>query len=128
MSLWERLSRVARAEVNHRIGRRGKTAGDFEDASPSGNHGNGAVQHRTTTSKSRAVTDVVGALRILELQGSPLPTLDVIRARYFELAQRMHPKTRSRNPDEAHAAHAVQEALVDALEILEEKQVPLSFP
>lgn len=73
--------------------------------------------------RAAAVSDVDGALRVLEMQGSP--TLDEVRARYRELARRYHPKTRSDKADDQNAAHIVLEALTDALEVLEDHLLPL---
>jgi DnaJ-domain-containing protein 1 len=73
--------------------------------------------------KAPAVTDVDGALRVLELSGSP--HLDEVRARYRQLAQRYHPKTVGGRPDEVAAAHVVMESFTEALELLEEHLLPL---
>jgi hypothetical protein len=69
------------------------------------------------------VTDVDGALRVLELMQEP--TLDLVRARAHELARHYHPKTTSTDPEEARAARLVLRAITEAQELLEEHLLPL---
>lgn len=115
MTLFERVSRVVKAEIGHLVRR----APGGADASPSG--AGPAVP--ATLRRERAVVDVEGALRVLELSGSP--SLAEVRTQYRALARRYHPKTCSPVPDEAHAARIVLDALSDALELLEEHLLPV---
>ncbi len=138
MSVIDRLGQVVKSEWTARFGssREGRedegndkpSKADHDDVdaalkrpAPSGS----STAHRPT--RSPAVTDVDGALRVLELTGAPnqTPGLDEVRARYRELARRYHPKTQSDRPDDQSAAHVVLEALTDALEVLEEHLLPL---
>jgi DnaJ-domain-containing protein 1 len=125
MSVIERLGQVVRSEWSSRFHRDDELGGkpgkeDVEEVEA-------ALKKQSSTPlkppRAAAVSDVEGALRVLELQGSP--TLDEVRARYRELARRYHPKTRSDKADEQNAAHVVLEALTDALEVLEEHLLPL---
>jgi hypothetical protein len=70
-----------------------------------------------------AATDVQGALRVLELSGTP--SLAEVRARYALLVRRYHPRTLDDSADDAHAARVVVDALTEALELLEEHLLPL---
>lgn len=79
---------------------------------------------RGQTSKRRGVSEASQAYRLLELPDDA--TLDRVRARYFELAQRYHPRTIGDSADKAYAAQTVLETLTDALEILEAHLLPLS--
>ncbi len=78
---------------------------------------------RGTMKKRRGVSEADQAYRLLEL--SPGATLDVVRDRYFELAQRYHPRTIGDSADKAYAAQTVLETLTDALEILETHLLPV---
>jgi hypothetical protein len=123
MGVLDRLGKVVKAEWNHRVARRSKddaAAGAHDD--DRGRSRGPQVEARVPERKP-AVVDVDGALRVLELSGSP--SLVEVRAQYRELARRYHPKTQSANADEAHAARVVLEALTDALEILEQHLLPL---
>ncbi len=134
MSVIDRLGQVVKSEWNAL-----RRPGDKRDDEVGGRPGKedeaeveAALKNSSSSSASgplakppraAAVSDVDGALRVLELQGSP--TLDEVRARYRELARRYHPKTRSDKADEQNAAHIVLEALTDALEVLEDHLLPL---
>lgn len=113
MSVLDRFGKVLQSEWSHRF-KRGAGEATPEPAPASS---------RTPQRRAPAVADTQGALRVLELTGTP--TLDEVRARYRELARRYHPKTASDNADEAHAARVVLDALTDALELLEEQLLPL---
>ncbi len=78
---------------------------------------------RGQTTKRRGVSEASQAYRLLELPDDA--TLDRVRARYFELAQRYHPRTIGDSADKAYAAQTVLETLTDALEILEAHLLPL---
>ena len=78
---------------------------------------------RGHTAKRRGVSEASQAYRLLELKDDA--TLDVVRARYFELAERYHPRTIGDSADKAYAAQTVLETLTDALEILEAHLLPL---
>ena len=113
MTLFERFGRVVKAEIGHLVRR-----------SPS--DADAAKRPAVSASMPRrepAVVDVEGALRVLELTGSP--ALADVRAQYRTLARRYHPKTRSAVADEAHSARVVLDALTDALELLEEHLLPV---
>jgi hypothetical protein len=118
---FDRVGKVVKAEWNHRFGETSdaELAAAIEEAEAA------ATQRATSTAPTRvpAVSDVDGALRVLEL--SSLPSLAEVRAQYRALARRYHPRTRSASPDQVHAAHTVLEALTDALELLEERLLPL---
>jgi hypothetical protein len=73
-----------------------------------------------------AASDVVGALRVLELAGAP--SLVDVRAQYHRLARLHHPRTRSARADEARAAGAALDDLTEALELLERHHLPLDAP
>lgn len=122
MSVLDRFGKVVKAEWSHRFGR--EREGHERPRAP-GERGERAPV--PPAPRRPAVADVEGALRVLELVGTPQgpPGLDEVRARYRELARRYHPKTASDNADEAHAARVVVEALTDALELLEEQLLPL---
>jgi len=127
MSVIDRLGQVVKSEWNARFSRDPEMGGkpgkeDKEEVEA-------ALKAATTTAatakppRAAAVSDVDGALRVLELAGSP--SLDEVRARYRELARRYHPKTQSEKADDQNAAHVVLEALTDALEVLEDHLLPL---
>lgn len=126
-----RFGKVVKAEWNHRFGgrepppaSRGATTVEPLMNAPSSSARSPSNELRAASPARRpAVGDVNGALRVLELHGTP--TLEEVRARYRELARRYHPKSGSANPDEAHAARVVLDALTDALELLEEQLLPL---
>lgn len=130
-NVFERFGKIVKSEWNHRVHHDDDIGGkpakeDLEEAERALGRQATATTSATMTKPMRtpAVADVDGALRVLELQ-PPVPTLDVVRARYRELARHYHPKTQSTKSDDAHAAHVVLEALADALEILEEHLLPL---
>ena len=129
MSVIDRLGQVVKSEWNARFSRDSERGGkpgkeDHEEVEA-------ALKAATTAASSTAgkpprtaaVSDVDGAMRVLELAGSP--SLDEVRARYRELARRYHPKTQSEKADDQNAAHVVLEALTDALEVLEDHLLPL---
>lgn len=125
MSVLDRFGKVVKAEWSHRFGRERE---GHERPGASGERGERGERGPASPPPRRpAVADVEGALRVLELVGTPQgpPGLDEVRARYRELARRYHPKTASDNADEAHAARVVVDALTDALELLEEHLLPL---
>lgn len=80
----------------------------------------------TTPPAPRAplVTDIDGALRVLELGSEP--TLDEVRRRARQLARHFHPKTASTDPEETRAARLVVEAIAEAQELLEEHLLPVA--
>jgi hypothetical protein len=121
VSVIDRLSAVVKSEWGHRFRRKPKDDAAEPDTTTTTTT---AATTAGAAPKKRAVIDVQGALRVLDLTGTP--TLADVRARYAELARRYHPKTQSPRDDEAHAARVVLEALTDALEILEEHLLPLS--
>lgn len=125
MSLLDRFGRVVKAEWQHRFGgaRQDHEAPDAPQDELRAPHAAGGRPAPAPPPRRPAVADVDAALRVLELGGTP--TLDEVRARYWELARRYHPKTASANADEAHAARVVVETLTDALELLEEHLLPL---
>jgi hypothetical protein len=114
---FDRLGRVVKAEWNARFG----DLPDDELAQQLDVVEQAPALHRPP--RAPAVSDVDGALRVLEL--SSVPTLDVARAQYRALARRYHPRTRARSPDQVHAAQTVLEALTDAIEVLEEHLLPI---
>lgn len=125
MGFMERLGKVVRAEISaitHAGPRRSTSAVTAPHATTPKKTSTGAA----TAPPSRAplVTDVDGALRVLELTGEP--TLDVVRQRAHELARHFHPKTTSSDADEAHAARRVVQAITEALELLEEHLLPVA--
>ncbi len=117
VSVLDRFSQVVKSEWSHRFGKK-----NGEAPAPARDGGGGPG--RATAPHRPAVVDVDGALRVLELSGTP--TLAEVRARYQELSRRYYPKTRSARDDEAHAARVVVGALTDALELLEEHLLPLA--
>ena len=128
MSMIDRLGQVVRSEWNARF-RDDDVEGHHPDAprESTGDTTTGTRDRNVTnvrqTPRSAAVSDVEGALRVLELTGTP--TLDEVRAAYRTLARRYHPKTCAEKRDDVDAAHTVQAALTDALELLEEHLLPL---
>ncbi len=74
--------------------------------------------------RRQGISDAQQALRMLELPDEA--TLDEVRARYFDLAKRYHPRTVTGSPDQAYAAQTVLATLTDALEILECHMLPVS--
>lgn len=124
MSMLDRFGRVVKAEFSHLVRRAPSREAEQEathaSASPART---GAPSQTGERHRERAVIDVAGALRVLELSGAP--ALLEVRARYRELARRYHPKTRSPIASEAQAALVVLDALTDALELLEEHLLPV---
>src|SRR5687767_7689813 len=117
MSVFDRVGRVVRAEWSHLRKKKPDekpVEKDEAEARPS---------PAASPVRKPSVVDVDGALRVLELSGTP--SLDEVRARYHALSQRYFPKTLSPRTDEAHAARVVLEALTDALELLEEHLLPV---
>jgi hypothetical protein len=117
MSVFDRVGRVVRAEWSHL--RRKKP----DEAAPVPDDDQKPVSRGQAPAPRPRVNDVDGALRVLELSGTP--TLDEVRARYHAMSRRYFPKTQSPRADEAHAARVVLEALTDALELLEEHLLPV---
>ena len=115
--MFERFGRVVKAEIGHLV-RRSSSDGGAPSSST-----RPSVSATTSRGSRAAVVDVEGALRVLELSGSP--ALADVRAQYRMLARRYHPKTRSPAADEAHSARVVLDALTDALELLEEHLLPV---
>jgi hypothetical protein len=115
MGIIDRLGKVVRAELTSLT--RPADRGAAPRARPTTRDG-------TTPSPAPLVTDVDGALRVLELHGEP--TLQAVRDRAHELARHYYPKTTSNNAEEARAARLVLEALTEALEILEEHLLPVA--
>lgn len=135
MPLFDRLKDVVRSEISSlrspeaREAKEAKRAAkeaekelaqDAKDARDA-NKGKNTVD-ATMPRRAPAVVDVEGALRVLELTGTP--TLDDVRRQYRALAHRYHPKTRSTVTEEVNAARVVLDALTDALELLEEHLLP----
>ncbi|HEY1100153.1 MAG TPA: J domain-containing protein [Myxococcota bacterium] len=127
MSVLDRFGQVVKSEWNARFGRDGddrdvdkEAAAEVEAALAKKD---AALAPRVPPARAATVTDVDGAMRVLELSGHP--TLDEVRARYRELARRYHPKTVSSRSDDVEAAHVVLESLTSALELLEEHLLPL---
>lgn len=122
MGFMERLGKVVRAEISA-ITHQGQRRSTSEKRGP---------QPATTPpgaatappARSPLVTDVDGALRVLELSGEP--TLDMVRERAHTLARHYHPKTTSTDVEEARAARLVVQAITEALEILEEHLLPVA--
>jgi hypothetical protein len=122
MGFMERLGKVVRAEISaitHAGERRSSsvTGGPQPATTPPG-------AATTPPARTPLVTDVDGALRVLELTGEP--TLDLVRQRAHELARHYHPKTTSTDAEEARAARLVVQAITEALEILEEHLLPVA--
>jgi hypothetical protein len=113
MSVFERLGRAVRAEWAGRESLASRDAAASTSSTP------------VPAARSRvpAASDVQGALRVLELSGTP--SLVEVRAQYARLARRYHPRTLDDNADDAHAARVVGDALTEALELLEEHLLPL---
>lgn len=136
MPLFDRLKDVVRSEITHlrspearKEAREAKRAAKEAEKELKDAASKGAKDSRdkrtvdaTMPRRAPAVVDVEGALRVLELTGSP--SLDDVRRQYRALAHRYHPKTRSAVPDEVNAARVVLDALTDALELLEEHLLP----
>jgi hypothetical protein len=116
--VFDRVSKVAKAEWSHLV--RSRRDKDDTVASP-----DDRAPPRPSTSGLRrpSVPDVDAALRVLELERGA--TLDVVRARYRDMARRYQPKTQSPQADDRDAAQTLMLALTDALEILEEHLLPL---
>lgn len=127
MSVLDRFGQVVKSEWNSRFRKDGDdeaaAVAEAELAATAGAAGATPSARMTPPSRAPAVTDVDGAMRILELSGHP--DLDEVRTRYRELAHRYHPKTCSDRADDVAAAHVVLESLTDALELLEEHLLPL---
>ena len=111
MNVFERLGRAVRAEWDA-VSRREAPSWRPSSSTP--------PQARA---RVPAASDVQGALRVLELSGTP--SLSEVRAQYARLARRYHPRTLNDGADDAHAARVVVDALTEALEILEEHLLPL---
>lgn len=126
MGVFDRIGKVVRAELGHRF-RRGRVDDEPAPDEAPRHNGRAAVDARTQDAPKRAVVDVEGALRVLELSSPPgAPPLAEVRAQYQRLARRYWPKTQSNDADEAHAAKVVVDALTDAVELLEEQLLPLA--
>jgi len=129
MSVLDRFGQVVKSEWNSRFRKDGDddeaaAAAEAELAATAGAQPASSSTRMAPPPRAAVVTDVDGAMRILELQGHP--GLDEVRARYRELSRRYHPKTCSDRPDDVAAAHVVLESLTEALELLEEHLLPLS--
>jgi hypothetical protein len=132
MPLFDRLKDVVRSEITHlrnpesrqeaREAKRAAKEAEKEFAKDAKDARNKSTVEATMPRRAPAVVDVEGALRVLELSGSP--SIDDVRRQYRALAHRYHPKTRSSVPDEVNAARVVLDALTDALELLEEHLLP----
>lgn len=136
MSLFDRLGNVVKAEWHARFGEgeeeRDEAAPDEESLREANEAARGprarpmgakADPARAKTPRA-AVTDVVSAFRMLELEQGA--TLDEVRGAYRTLAKRYHPRTLSKVPDQAYAAQTVLDALTEALEVLEAHLLPLA--
>jgi hypothetical protein len=121
MSVLDRFGQVVKSEWNSMFRKDGDDVADAAAAEVEA--ALASPKASANVPRAPAVTDVDGALRVLELSGSP--HLDEVRARYRQLAQRYHPKTVGGRPDEVAAAHVVLESLTEALELLEEHLLPL---
>lgn len=119
MGLFERLGGVVKAEWNARFPTEKRSYAERERASNAAT-GFGPPRRR------RAVADADAAARILEVPKGA--SLEEVRAAYFQMAKRYHPRSHSSVPDQAHAAQTLLYALTDALEVLEEHLVPLPDP
>lgn len=127
MPLFDRLKDVVRSEITSLRNRASTAPTDAERAHGKGKgKGDNPAVDATMPRRAPAVVDVDGALRVLELSGSP--SLEDVRRQYRALAHRYHPKTRSAVPEEVNAARVVLDALTDALELLEEHLLPLPVP
>jgi hypothetical protein len=115
MGFIDRLGKVVRAELTSLTHPAGRAAADRPATS---------TREGATPSPAPLVTDVDGALRVLELHGEP--TLQAVRDRAHELARHYYPKTTSTNAEEARAARMVLTALTEALELLEEHLLPVA--
>lgn len=134
MSLFDRLGNVVKAEWNARFGEGDDEGSERAADDESVREAEEATRARPRPSGQRAaatparapraaVTDVVSAFRMLELE--PGATLDEVRGSYRTLAKRYHPRTLSKVPDQAYAAQTVLDALTEALEVLEAHLLPL---
>lgn len=137
VSVIDRLGQVVRSEWNARFSRDdvdddndadNRAGRDGDGSEPRDGRGDRTGVRSASPATPRAprgpaVSDVEGALRVLELSGQP--TLDEVRAAYRRLARHYHPKTTGPRKDDIQAAHTVQEALTEALELLEEHLLPL---
>lgn len=122
MSVFERFGRVVKAELGHLV--RGSPADAREPASTAVARPSVAASSAERVSRREsAVVDVEGALRVLELTGTP--AINEVRAQYRTLSKRYYPKTKSPLADEAHSARVVIDALTDAVELLEEHLLPV---
>jgi len=145
MALFDRLGTVVRSEWNARFGEEDDSVGDDEERDDEGGEtsrtessraarqpikkggrpqGKTRAAARPPSRRAHQVDDVKSAWNVLELQ--PGATLDVVRESYFAHARRYHPRTLSKNADQAYAAQTVLDALTDALELLEAHLLPLS--
>lgn len=130
MALFDRLGNVVKAEWNARFGE-DDDALDADDApdeaegttAPRGRPKGSTAPRRPSPRRAHTVVDTASAYNVLELQ--PGATLDVVRESYFALARRYHPRTLSKNADQAYTAQTVLDALTDALELLEAHLLPL---
>lgn len=114
MNVFERLGRAARAEWDALTQRAPATPSASTSTPP------------RARARVPAASDVQGALRVLELSGTP--SLREVREQYARLSHRYHPRTLDDDADDAHAARVVVDALTEALELLEEHLLPLAGP
>jgi DnaJ-domain-containing protein 1 len=125
MALFDRLGTVVRAEWSSRFGEddEPEEEGRRDDENAGKREPKRSRANKPAPRRAQQVTDVQSAWKVLEL--SPGATLDVVRESYFALAKRYHPRTLSKNADQAYAAQTVLDALTDALELLESHLLPL---
>ena len=116
MGFLDRLGKVVRAEISAVV--RPETRAPGAPTTPP------RAAAATTPPRAPLVTDVDGALRVLELP--PEATLVEVRKRARELSRHFHPKTRSADAEEVRAARMVLEALTEAQELLEEHLLPVA--
>ncbi|MCP4501920.1 MAG: J domain-containing protein [Deltaproteobacteria bacterium] len=131
-SLFDRVGKVVKSEWNSRFSDEDSDAAstglpekEVEEAESELRESLASTLPKAKKSVRRqGISDALQALRMLELGDEA--TLDEVRARYFELATRYHPRTVSGTPDQAYAAQTVLATLTDALEILECHMLPVS--
>lgn len=127
-SLFDRVGKVVKAEWNSRFSEDdddvtlSKEEQETVDAALRDTRAASRAQ-AAKTSRRQGVSEPQQALRVLELPDDA--TLDEVRAQYFALAKRYHPRTVNGTPDQAYAAQTVVDTLTDALEILETHMLPV---
>jgi hypothetical protein len=132
VSLIDRLGNVVRSEWSSRFGEDPDYVDDDEqrldddDDAPAPKRRaprKTSSARRPVARRAPQVSDLESAWRVLEV--NPGATLDEVRDAYFTFSRRYHPRTLSKNADQAYAAQTVLEALTDALELLEAHLLPL---